>query len=292
MEGPIYVWLALFITPYMHSMNIAPVDNKSICHFTRMPSEILNHIGQFLIESDEEFITRTRAETDIPCFAQAGLFKYNVLGYCPDQTKAVLLTIPKFPSLPSVLILDITQKESADMFIELIELKSFNRDYNPILSPQYATHIALSPHASMIATVQAIPIRHSLMWAHMPPTHNYLLEIQKICTKKTIIFEIPHKAKNQCYAAENDFCQIDSVAFDWQGSRIIVHGLKHPRLSRKSVNTDTDWRPDYAKTVEHYMIFPIKIDVSDSASTAPVGEEKKSLLHDYFKHNRVCNVIK
>ena len=57
-----YMMFALFVFSPMHAMEV----ELKPCYLSRMPCDILNYIVNFLMESEEEFVERTRIQKELP----------------------------------------------------------------------------------------------------------------------------------------------------------------------------------------------------------------------------------
>lgn len=96
-----YAPLALFLfVSQLHAMKMIRQDPlipcDAICYLNQMPCDILDYIASFLMETEEEFIERTRIKTEITNYDDIVLFGHFGLEparseLCPDEKKYLVL---------------------------------------------------------------------------------------------------------------------------------------------------------------------------------------------------------
>jgi len=237
--------------------NNVQIPTKESCLFLWLPLDIQDLIGQYLMsdyEKEEEFIKRTMQEDYmVQMFRLDDMLFYNCTMHCPDKTKMATITFnQELKQDLNIIIVDTVEKEEITvpygkdypLCFALSQKSAFcaatiNRKYNSIPKDwdKYVTDVTFIRNGSK----------------------NYffnILEIANLTTNHSREFVI-------------SFDQLTSVAFNKQGTHLIVHGEKQ--------------RPS-AKT---YQIFPLKVAVKD----APKNDIDKGLLQYYFMEKFVCKTI-
>jgi hypothetical protein len=246
-----YMILALFVFYQSHAMEV----EIEPCYLATMPCDILDLIASFLMETEEQFVARTRvinkklfATEDCVTFLENYGFHYARGALCPDETKALLF-------IRKQLLLDDGRCNYLDNMV-IIDRKENNDDKKIIYQRELDNvetydDIALSNGGSMIAMF------HQEKECYEGEDCTYdIFEIQKIATQKK---------REICMFGISD---PKIIAFNKQGTHFIAHG-KDP-ITKEAI----------------HKIFPLK-RVDPNKQQIVVKPTNK--LQEYFRDKFVCN---
>lgn len=181
------------------------------CYLNNMPIEILNLIASFLMETDEQFIARTRIidkTLSITEDCATFLVKYGFYSargaLCPDETKALLL-------IRKLLQLDNGWCKYLDNMMIIDRQK--NNDDDKIMYQEKLDNMDIYEAIALSRGGNIIAMFHQEKECYEGEDCTYdIFEIQKISTQKK---------REICMYGISDF---EIIAFNKQGTHLIVHG--------------------------------------------------------------------
>jgi hypothetical protein len=231
-------------------MQIEQISKNDRCYWAELPGDIYEHILLFLLETEEEFIVRTRTEErkPIPKWCHKLLPDYDIgtanklipEEWGTDKKTVVFLQFLDidFPRTP-------VQKP-------LLTIITENRIVHNYEFDKKSRVLALSPCGKMIATIDTVDNNKN--------DNQQALGITHLGTKQTQTFDIPTDFILPNYG-ENK-----TVAFNTCGDKVIVHERLH-----KIVDIDNG----ETKEIQRHIIVPIAI---------PSTEKIKK----YFAQRAIC----
>ena len=230
-----------------------------VCYLNQMPRDILDYIAGFLMESEEEFIERTRVakkvtvHDDIVVSCHLGLLSWRCQ-FCPDEKKYLVLgrkANGKLPHEDMIAIVDsIKNRDDYNNWFNGNRDKKILYKENFDNYEKYTCH-GLSRGGGMIAFVY-----EEKKWCGSSEYFYDYFKIQKIDTLKTRELYIPDSFLHK------------KIAFNKQGTHIIAHGECY--FSQKVM----------------YKITQLKI-IDSMQMQVEVGTTNK--LQEYLRDKYVCN---
>jgi hypothetical protein len=268
MLNKIAIFLILSFITQINAME-QKTPAHSMCYLKRMPLDVQDLIAYFLTcddETEEEFITRTKNAEKLSLIPYYHYIPNYQIGYLNkelgagnfDKTKIAFLYFFNgcMQRFATVTIIDSIKKESTTHQLE-------PRDYQCI---------ALSPQASMIATIEKGRINAPFTPTYyFTPTRDiydgYVMILYNLATKKDRIFYI-----------SKDVTPL-SINFDRQGSNIIMHS--NVLLGKKGKNG----------VLQKHRIFSLKITEDTKSNESLVQKIDEKPLQKYFAEKCVCKNI-
>jgi hypothetical protein len=252
----------------------APTDG--ICHLACLPVDGMNYIAQFLPfnnrETKEELIARTCEPKTVPHQYYEDLLTHIYAGptmipenncdrnikvaFCPQKTKFVF-----FENFHGMGFLKMT--------LTIFDLTTKTTIFTQKFDATIVRHLALSQCAQMFAFICNKIDDPSYYYVEEPHYENALF-VKNIKTEKIQKFSIPKQSVN-----------INSIAFNKQGTHLIVHGVDLNKITISHGVHDYDAYEDD----RCHLIFPLESD-------AKIIEEKsEKKLDEYFRQNWICREI-
>ncbi len=220
------------------------------CYLAQMPCDILDNIVSFLMETDEEFIARTRVKKEITeecrIFFNDLDMKCQRWSFCPDKTKLVAAVhhpyeIPDYAT-PLYYLMIIDLHKNNDIKIKYKE-QLFYHPVNGYYSVNHYDRVALSPGGSMIAMFHAErECRNGEMHCE------YIFHIRRVNEEKERKIDFPYSFYPEI------------IAFNKQGTLLVAHGQDkstqkdvHQIFSLKTVDSNTPYKVDCSNKSQNYL---------------------------------------
>jgi hypothetical protein len=254
----VFIMAIAIAMPQLQAMK----TQSPVCLFKGMTNDIADKIRNFLsFESEQEFIKRTKTitkkEAPTRCLKHlpAGELGMGLItAYSPNEEKIALLQSELWPQFGSI-----------NSALATIDIKKNRLLYKERFNQKTYTSLAISQHAKIFAT-----------------THTELDTSEGLCTDSPhfkVVLTIKHLVREKTktlnihdYFKDPYNFMSPSIAFNKQGTHIIVHYINHNRSAGHS-----------GATVEH-MIIPITNDIFD---TFP----NKTALDHYFARRTICKKL-
>jgi len=197
-----YMVLALFVFCQSHAMEV----ELKPCYLSRMSCDILNYIASFLMETEEQFVARTRIQKELPSEYKSLFYGVKVecnghWSFCPDETKIIAVVYD---------IINEFWKKSPVTYSLMIAYVYKNRGCRRILRDvkEYEyDRVALSCEGNLLARFY-----EEKECLEGEDFSEYIFKIQRVYGKKERNIYFPY-----------DFYP-DIIAFNKQGTHLIAHG--------------------------------------------------------------------
>jgi hypothetical protein len=273
--------MSLLVTFHANAMESVQIETDpsipvgGVCYFGKMPTDVLNYIASFLMESDGEFIERTKIKKEVPFdlydkfllestkkfLKMDDSYKIIISEFCPDESKIGILELPnQFADTVSKSLTIIDLQKNDDTRVK--HSRTFDNKGN-------IKCIALSRDGNMIAMIY-----EEKECYEGEDCYYDFFEIQNITTQQTRELYIP------------DTFMHEMIAFNKQGTSLIAHGYVYEDIARDTQGT---FVVELGKTVlttkNTHHIFSLKI--IDPLQPQVVDGPNK--LQNYFRDKFISN---
>ena len=266
------VLIVASITAQVNAMEEPP------CLFAMLPVDTCNYITQLITyddtETENEFINRTRTLTPntvpddckkhlssdkFPDISQGRSSKGTLVAYSPHGTNVALLEL---------------LCGNTELTLKLVHRGKEHKAHNEFIPQKQYSHCALSSHATMFALIdKAKEIGNS-----------YGDEVMCYVTTKTLrIYNTTTKKEQECDISTYKLpysIQHPAIAFNKQGTHVIVHGIDHAQ-KQASHNFGSKDIAIEENPVQHHVIIPLTINTRHVPVT----------LQHYFEQKGICKQI-
>jgi hypothetical protein len=249
-------------------------NSDVVCYFNKMPVDVMNIIASFLMETEEEFVERTKIKKEVPLAYHTfstdpeqpdDVKRRGLLSeFCPDETKIMTLRhdCSTWELPPYVMIIDLQKEDEKDKV--MFEGQMGRSEYQRIALSCGGNRIAFFHHQA-----SSVPSHRGERVCTEP-----FVEIQKIDSQKDdegkYVFVLGTKQELPWPRFEPE-----RMGFNKQGTYLIAHGR--------------DCTPQRQITHKIYSLKTVGVNKEQVSDIEQVVIKTKNMLQEYLRDKFVCN---